>query len=198
MWFWVLTIGVALSGLVAGLLSLSMFHPYLRRVFPKMTDKQIQWVRTVFIFGAVFLGLANAFRGKATIAELENRLRRPSLAAEQQSAFVKKLNGSPKEKVHIQCGMESAWPFCRQIASLFKNAGWNFEVYPVGFGAPPQGVMIVARSITNPAAIALQEAFKLIRFPLAYFGEAPPLEILYAISRTPPGDEIWLIIGDKS
>ena len=144
------------------------------------------------------MGLVNAFRSKATIEELENRLRRPSLTAEQQSAFVKKLKGSPKEKVHIQCGVESAWSFCSQIASLFKNAGWNFEVYPVSFGAPPQGVMIVARSIANPAAIALQEAFKLIRFPLAYFGEAPPLEILYAIARTPPGDEIWLIIGDKS
>ena len=58
MWFLVLTIGVALSGLVAGLLSLSIFHPYLRRVFPEITDKQIQWVRTVFIIAVVTFGLS--------------------------------------------------------------------------------------------------------------------------------------------
>jgi hypothetical protein len=163
-----------------------------------MTDDHIQRVRAVLVISGVAILVVNALINRATIEELQKRLGSRSLTAEQQSLFVNTLKKGPKGTVDIQCGVESAWSFSRQIGSLLAKAGWNVTVYSAQFNAPPQGIIIVVRSVENHPARALQEAFKLVSFPPTYFGESPPPDVLNASVISPSGDTIWLIIGDKS
>ena len=198
--FWVMTIGGALITLLGGLLPLSKYQTYIRHFFQEMTDNHIQRMRAALVVLGVAMMVVNAFLSDATIKKLGERIEliaRPSLTEEQKSLFVKTLKERPKGEVDIQCGVEATWAFCRQLALLFEIAGWNFNVHKVEFNAPPQGIIIVTKSVENPSAKAIQEAFELAGSPLTFFGNAPPQAVLNAAVLSPPGNEIWLIIGDK-